>query len=307
MVRVASGAPPGLGSGLGAGGVRNLLSSAVSLLRPFLDGGVAALLPGECRLCGGVLVHASAVPVCAACRIVEPQDGALCRVCGEDLGMESARFAEGFGPAEGLVCTPCRMAPPAFERAVAHAVYDGGLREMIHLLKYEAVKPLGRVLGPMLAESMLELRGRAAPELVVTAVPLFGAKEHQRGYNQAEVLTRAALQEVGRRAPEWRLRYDRGVLMRPRETRSQFELSARGRRRNLIGAFAVRAGGLGGAPCEVMLVDDIYTSGATARECARVLRRGGAAKVWVVTLARAQRPRVAMWDAVSIRQPVGFG
>jgi predicted amidophosphoribosyltransferase len=96
------------------------------------------------------------------------------------------------------------------------------------------------------------------------------------------------------------------VLTRRRDTASQFELTPHGRRRNLEGAFE-------GDPttlplgCEVLLVDDIYTTGATARECSRVLRRAGAGKVWVATLARAQTPSVAMWTEDSTHAAIGFG
>jgi predicted amidophosphoribosyltransferase len=95
--------------------------------------------------------------------------------------------------------------------------------------------------------------------------------------------------------PEWKLRAAHGVIRRTRDTESQFALTSHGRRRNLKGAFAVRDGGLLTGR-EVLLVDDIYTTGATARECARVLRRAGAAKVWVATLSRAQREMVEFWD-----------
>jgi ComF family protein len=229
---------------------------------------------------------------------------AMCGRCGEalDIDMESARFA-GL-PAEGLLCYACRAVPPMFERAVAHAVYQGELREMIHLLKYERMRGVAGVLGGMLAEAILMLRAEAGRELLVVAVPLFAVKQRQRGYNQAELLAEAAIAELRELAPEWKLRRT-NLLLRRRDTESQFELSTRGRRRNVEGAFAVDATTfpLG---CEVLLVDDIYTTGATARECARVLRRAGARKVWVATLARAQTPRVAIWDDARMHATQGF-
>ena len=118
-------------------------------------------------------------------------------------------------------------------------------------------------------------------------VPLFPAKQRQRGYNQAELLG-AAIAELGRVAPEWKLRRVAGVLTGLRDTASQFELTPRGRR-NLEGAFDVDASCLPIGP-QVLLVDDIYTTGATARECARVLRRAGAQKVWVARLRAGADP-----------------
>jgi ComF family protein len=230
---------------------------------------------------------------------------ALCRICGEALEMDSVRFAAQF-PAEGLLCSPCRLAPPMFERAVAYAVYERELREMIHLLKYERMSGVAKLLAGQLAESILTLRAEAATQLVVVPVPLFPAKQRQRGYNQAELLADAAIADLKRRDPPWRLLRITGVLARKRDTESQFELSPRGRRRNLEGAFAVDAAKLP-VGCEVLLIDDIYTTGATARECSRVLRRAGARKVWVATLARAQAVRVVLWESGSQVAAQGFG
>ena len=220
-----------------------------------------------------------------------------CRRCGEFLDMESVRFAGQF-PVEGLLCAPCRMAPPEFERAVAYAAYDDELREMVHLLKYERMQAVARPLGRMLARAIETLRFESGKELLVVAVPLFPAKERQRGYNQAVLLADAALAELRKTRPEWRLRAAHTALRRGKDTRSQFELTPRGRRKNLQGAFVAAEGAML-AGREVLLVDDIYTTGATARACAQVLRRAGASRVWVATASRAQPQMVASWGESS--------
>jgi ComF family protein len=188
------------------------------------------------------------------------------------------------------------MVAPEFERAVAYGVYQDGLREMVHLLKYERMSAVARPLGQMLACAIEMVKDQAGAELMVVAVPLFPSTARQRGYNQAVLLADAALAELEKTRPEWKLRAAHSVIRRVRDTESQFALTSHGRRRNLKGAFAVRDGAtLAGR--EVLLVDDIYTTGATARECARVLRRAGGEKVWVATVARAQRETVATWNA----------
>jgi len=111
-----------------------------------------------------------------------------------------------------------------------------------------------------------------------------------------ELLAEAAIRELRMRAPEWKLRSMPGLLRRRRDTRSHFELNPTARRGNVRGAFEVNQARLIPGR-EVLLIDDIYTTGATARECAKALRRAGVGKVWVATLARAQMPQVAMWSS----------
>jgi ComF family protein len=218
--------------------------------------------------------------------------------------MESARFAAALGFTE---CTACRLAPPAFARAVASATYDNHTRELLHLLKFAGQRRVAeRILGSRLATAVLRLQSAAADDLLVIPVPLFAARQRERGYNQAELLAASALRTLRNSAPAWKLSLRSDILVRVKDTRAHYTLDPAQRRRNLVGAFQVdpaRAAQLAGR--EVLLIDDILTTGATARACAGVLLRAGAAKVWVATAARAQQPfaqnsataEVALWTA----------
>jgi ComF family protein len=210
---------------------------------------------------------------------MRPIPGALCAICGERVFSPFAVSSAAGEPRCGL----CRRVTPAFVRAVAYGSYEGGLRELIHLLKYGGVLPAANVLGRMLAEAIatLEPDFSAAPALVAT-VPLFRGKRRQRGFNQAELIARAALKF---HAAENRLRLGECVLERQRETQSQTGLTSHQRRENLRGAFVVAQPEMVRGQ-EVLVVDDVYTTGATVSECARVLLRAGASKVWVATVAR---------------------
>ena len=182
---------------------------------------------------------------------------------------------------------------------MAYGVYEGELREMLHLLKYEGLTPVAEILGDRLAIAMEELVEPGPPdETIVVTVPLFRdrlGRSSRRAFNQADLLAGAALGELKRRRPEWKLRMVPGAMVRVRDTQSQFGLDPRGRRANVRGAFRVGGSSLIEGR-EVILVDDIFTTGATVRECSRVLRRAGAKRVRVATLARAQKETATVWD-----------
>jgi len=173
---------------------------------------------------------------------------------------------------------------------VAYGVYQGPMRSLLHLLKYEGLEPIAAKLGGLIADRIGAIPGLPARVLVVP-VPLFKGRRRERGFNQAELLARAALRAMRRIRPDWEGEFAPGVLARQRATQSQAGLSPHERRRNLQGAFFVTD------PSrvrdrDVLVVDDIYTTGATARACSQALRRAGAARVWVATAARAQRRQV---------------
>jgi len=125
--------------------------------------------------------------------------------------------------------------------------------------------------------------------IAVVPVPLHARKQAQRGFNQAEMIARAALQQLAR--PK-RFELSTGVLVRRRETGSQIGLTRHQRRENLRGAFAV-SDPTRIVKRDILLIDDVLTTGTTASECARVLLRAGAARVWVATVARTLKLKIS--------------
>src|SRR5271155_1680626 len=242
----------------------------------------AVLFPSDCRICGEPLVNVSRLPVCPQClAAMRPIAGGVCAVCGERLFSSFALSGSDGAPRCGL----CRRIAPAFVRAVAYGSYEGGLRELIHLLKYAGVHPAANVLGRMLAEAIADLEPELPPDsIAVVPVPLHRSKLREREFNHAERIARAAIKTKLSPA-SGRLLLCPGILERKRETPSQTGLTRHQRRENVRGAFGVaQPETVRGR--EVLLVDDVYTTGATVSECARVLRRAGATKVWVATVAR---------------------
>ena len=250
--------------------------------RPWAEHAVASVFftffPADCRICNAPLIEISRLPVCRNCvAALRPLKGSLCSVCGELL--QSTAFLDRTEPRCGL----CQRLHPPFEKAVAYGSYDGGLRDLVHLLKYRQVRPAAAVLGRMLAETITALEPSLPAGLItVVPVPLYAKRRAQRGFNQSELIARAAWKQLAR--PE-RFQISSRVLLRCRETESQIGLTRHQRRENLRGAFRV-ADPAGIEERTVLLVDDVFTTGTTAAECARVLRRAGAARVVVATVAR---------------------
>ena len=241
------------------------------------------LFPSDCRICGLPLVQVSRLPVCEDCLAsLRPLAGTFCSVCGE--GLVSPVFV-GRGDA---LCGLCQRTHPPFEKALAYGSYDGGLRDLIHLLKYQQVRPAAQVLGRMLSEVMTGLETAIPPgTIAVIPVPLHARKQAQRGFNQSEITAQSALKQLAR--PE-RFELCGNALVRQRETASQIGLTRHQRRENMRGAFAV-AREREIKDRHVLLVDDVFTTGTTVSECARVLRRAGTAQVWVATVARTLKIR----------------
>ncbi len=244
------------------------MSLAVTSLgtRRLLDPVLAVVFPVRCPACGGA--------------VTRPTHGPLCVRCWESLPKH--RFPAcrcGFLLPEGLrgPCGRCRRGLTPIAAGASLGPYEGSLRVLIHELKYKGRQRVAaRLAEALLAEAAVaELLSEDA---LVVPIPLHRRRARQRGFNQSELLAR----ELGRRRG---LDVACGVLVRHRDTASQTGLSAAKRRHNVERAFAA---GQGHQVRDrvVVLVDDVFTTGATAMACARVLRASGAKQVRLVTAAR---------------------
>jgi ComF family protein len=238
--------------------------SARDELRRCLD----LLLPPVCLLCGQRLPDGTAATeLCPACRAGLPQPTpARCPVCAVAHRTLIPSLHH---------CEACLRHPPPFARVHAVGPYAGTLREAVQNFKYHGQLALERPLGQLLAAA-LHAGAAARPDLLVP-VPLHLERLRSRGYNQALQLAR----QIGR---QWDAPVAIDLLRRVRPTAPQQGLTAVARQHNLRGAFTATRR-LPGR--RILLVDDVLTTAATARECAAVLRAAGAASVEVVVLGRA--------------------
>ena len=237
----------------------------------------AVLFPSDCRICLGPLVKISNLPVCEGCLAkLAPLDGLLCRLCGEKL------FSGHAQADDGPLCGLCRRVAPQYRRAVSFGSYDGELRELIHLFKYNGIRTASTRLAKSLGQAVAGLQLPA--DVVLIPVPLWPGKRQTRGFNQAEAIARAFC----RLHASGSIQLETSSLVRTRETASQTGLTRKQRRANMRGAFAVtKAEKVRGR--SILLMDDVMTTGTTVNECARVLLRAGAKEVFVATVARATR------------------
>lgn len=213
-------------------------------------------------------------PVCASCgepgyrlcpdcyEKINFMHGNQCQVCGCSINKASR------------LCEACREHMPPYDGVRSLAYYEGVIRECVHALKYENNQSLGDTFSASLAELIINENWQID---IVVPVPLSVQRYHERGYNQSSLLAKPL-------AAQLRLKVNPFALKRIRHTASQVGLSADERHQNVIGAFKAEADLVRGK--NILLVDDVMTTGATMTACAQAAKDGGAKFVYGVTLAR---------------------
>jgi len=237
------------------------------IFRRFLD----FILPTACSYCRSPVADSPFPFICAQCWAdFSPLLPPVCPRCGRPFESPDALT---YSPEH--TCGQCRKAAPHYDQALSVGYFEGPLREAIHQFKYRPCRALGRPLSAWMAGNV-----RLISDIdIVMPVPLHRKRLRQRGFNQALLLSHGVSSTF-----DIYLCVDN--LVRCRFTRPQVELSGEERIKNVAGAFAIRRPGEV-EDKSVLLVDDVFTSGATMNECAAALKQGGAARVTALTLARA--------------------
>ena len=235
------------------------------------------------RRAADALVSLLFPPHCAFCRDATPSGQHLCESCrAKAARIERPYCQQCSQPFDGAIdgnftCVNCGDRQFHFDCAVSRYRSAGLVRELIHRFKYERRLYLRSQLAEWLAEALEDERIRAQPCDYLVPVPLHPARMREREFNQADVLARLLARRAG--APVL------AALRRIRYTTTQTRLDREERMQNLRNAFRVRqTSRVSGS--HLILVDDVFTTGSTVDECARVLKQAGAASVRVVTVAR---------------------
>ncbi|MBU1486548.1 ComF family protein [bacterium] len=240
------------------------------MIKAAFDNFLNFFFPARCKICLHPLRSYQEKYVCARCLSEIETISCYCQKCGLPL---SPSFAEIKDP----LCEPCQRKKRQFHLSRSAAPFFGNVRECIHLFKYSKKMALAKPLGDLMLKALFSFWPDLEIDLILP-VPLHPDKEDSRGFNQAYLLARQISKSI--KVPAVKSNLQRIV-----NTASQTSLSPKERLKNVKGAFKIkRPEALAGK--KILLIDDVFTTGATVEECSRILKAAGVREVNVFTLAR---------------------
>lgn len=227
------------------------------------------LLPPVCHICRSHISEPQHLHICPTClEALTPVTSPCCPLCGVPFHANGTDH----------LCGNCILHPPHFDTAHAPYLYEGALRDLIHSFKYDHRMQRRQVLTLLMLTGTAPLLRCQSPDLIVP-IPLHVSRLRERGFNQAALLGAQAARLLA-------LPIALTALARVRSTVPQIELAAHERQVNVKDAFAVTQPVLIHGK-NILLVDDVITTGSTMNECARILKKAGAAQVTALAIARA--------------------
>jgi ComF family protein len=246
-----------------------------SHLRGMCEALASLVLPAPCRICKQILDTGSLIPFCHSCMAALSQTlpEPLCWQCGRPI--VSVAVAEGNSLPR---CHLCRNGTYAFDFARSFGAYSSRMSRAILQLKYGNVVPLGGWFARRLA-GLVELHPEDFAADAVVPVPLDRGRLRERGYNQAELIAKPLARMLG-------IPFRSCLLVRTRPRPNQLRLTRRERWETVRGAYATHKTAQVDK-LRVLLVDDVFTTGATLDACSRALKGAGATRVVGLTVARA--------------------
>lgn len=250
--------------------------------------------PESCPVCKKPSIDHKTAPICPDCwQAISPYKGPICQKCGKPLVSEVS-----------ITCGDCLEEEPAFKQVRSFGLYEGTLKTAVNLLKYYGIKRLSKPLSEIMLKinpappllSCLPLRlstqveaageskkrgcGEKMPRAdAIIPVPLYKKRLRQRGFNQSALFAKYLASCTG-------VPLILNYLVKIRDTMPQVGLSAKDRKKNIRNAFGISNKKLLQKK-NIVLVDDVFTTGATVRECSKLLKKAGSGDIYVITLVHS--------------------
>lgn len=254
-----------------------------NMLKYIKEGLLNFVFPLNCKVCGKSIRESRGYSICEDCfKTIKLIEDPYCKKCGKPLIR-----TEFFLNNKDILCINCRKKHSYFNYARSVGVYDKALRKCIHLFKYYREKKLAKPLGKLLINYLSENKKYYQNVDLIIPVPLHENDLAIRGFNQSLLLAI----EIGN---YFSVTVGKDILIKKKITTFQIELLKKEREKNLINAFLIKE------PerikeKNILLIDDVFTTGSTVRECSKELKKARAKNIWVLTLARGMSEAVTVF------------